>query len=407
MAEEAKRWILVTVGLLINICLGSIYAFSIFRDPLENLFTITATQSGLPFLVFLATFTVTMPPGGTLLHKWGPRKTTMLGGFVFGAGWILASFAPTIETLALLYGVIGGSGVGIAYGCTIAVAATWFPDQSGLAIGFTVGGVGLSALITAPVIKALISSVGVMDTFLYLGIAFMILIIVLSLPLRFPLDGWKPSGWMPTAKQVASTAELKRSEMLRTSTFYALWILYTIGCLAGLIAIGIAAPFGTQVAKLSAETAALAVSVFAIFNFAGRPFYGWLTDRITPKYAAMVTFILILAASCALYRGGEENVLVYFVGFSLLWLTLGGWLAIAPTATKIFFGTKTYGENYGLVFTAYGAGAILGTLSSGVLKDMTGTYLSVFPIVIALALAGLVIAFIALHPIQSKNSKVL
>jgi OFA family oxalate/formate antiporter-like MFS transporter len=398
MAEESKRWILVAVGLMINICLGTIYAFSVFRAPLEKLFAISATQSGLPFLVFLAAFTLTMPPAGIIMQKWGPMKTTMLGGFFVGAGWILASFAPNIETLAILYGVIGGSGVGMAYGCTIAVAAKWFPDRSGLAIGLTVGGVGLSALITAPVIKALISSVGVMGTFLYLGIAFMILIIVLSLPLRFPPEGWRPSGWTPTAKQVASTVELKRGEMIRTSTFYALWITYTIGCLAGLMAIGIAAPFGTQVAKLSAEMAALAVSVFAIFNFAGRPFYGWLTDKITPKYAAMTTFLLILTASFALYRGGEGNVTVYFVGFCMLWLTLGGWLAIAPTATKIFFGTKTYGENYGLVFTAYGAGAILGTLSSGMLKDMTGTYLSVFPIVIALALVGLVIAFIALQP---------
>lgn len=402
MAEETQRWLFVAVGLMINICLGTIYAFSVFRNPLEILFALSATQSGLPFLVFLAAFALAMPPGGTLLHKWGPRKTTMLGGCFVGAGWILASFAPNIEMLAILYGVIGGSGVGIAYGCTIAIAATWFPDRSGLAIGLTVGGVGLSAFITAPVIKALIRSVGVRDTFLYLGIAFMILIIVLALPLRFPPEGWRPSGWTPTVKQAAAAAvEVKRGEMIRTSAFYALWITYTIGCLAGLMAIGIAAPFGTQVAKLSADMAALAVSVFAVFNFAGRPFYGWLTDKITPKYAALSTFLLIVTASGALYRGGEGNVLVYFVGFCLLWLTLGGWLAIAPTATKIFFGTKTYGENYGVVFTAYGAGAILGTLSSGLVKDMTGTYLSVFPVVIALALAGLVIAFSALHPMKN------
>jgi len=146
--------------------------------------------------------------------------------------------------------------------------------------------------------------------------------------------------------------------------------------------------------------ATLAVSIFAIFNFAGRPFFGWLADKLTPKYNAMITFIGILFASSALYFGGEGNVMVYFIGFCMLWLTLGGWLAIAPTATKIFFGTKTYGENYGLVFTAYGAGAILGTMSSGMLKDMTGTYLSVFPVVMALALVGLVIAFIALKPIK-------
>ncbi|RZN36809.1 MAG: MFS transporter [Methanophagales archaeon ANME-1-THS] len=401
MAEEFKRWMLVAVGLLINLCLGAIYAFSVFRVPLETTFTISATQSGLPFLVFLAAFALAMPLGGTIIQKWGPMKTTMLGGILVGAGWILASFAPTIEMLAILYGLIGGSGVGIAYGCPISVSAKWFPDRAGLAIGLTVGGFGLSALITAPLIKALISSVGVMSTFLYLGIAFLILIIMLALPLRFPPEGWKPSGWTPTPKQVASAVELKRNEMIRTPTFYALWLTYTIGCLAGLMAIGIAAPFGTQVAKLSAGMAALAVSVFAIFNFAGRPLYGWLTDKLTPRYAAMITFILIVTASGALYYGGEGNLLLYFVGFCILWLNLGGWLAIAPTATKIFFGTKTYGENYGLVFTAYGAGAILGTMSSGILKDMTGTYLSVFPVVMALALMGLVIAGIALRPVKS------
>jgi MFS family permease len=400
MAEGSKRWMLVAVGLMINLCLGAIYAFSVFKVPLEKMFTISATQSGLPFLVFLAAFALAMPLGGTIMQTWGPMKTTMLGGFLVGAGWILASFAPTIGMLAILYGVIGGSGVGIAYGCPIAVAAKWFPDRGGLAIGLTVGGFGLSALITAPVINKLISSVGVMRTFLDLGIAFMVVIIGLSLPLRFPPEGWKPSGWTPTPKQVASAVEVKSGEMIRTSTFYALWITYTIGCLAGLMAILIASPFGTQVAKLSPEMAALAVSVFAIFNFAGRPFYGWLTDKLTPKYAAMITFLLILTSSGALYFGGEGNVLIYFVGFCMLWLNLGGWLAIAPTATKIFFGTKTYGGNYGLVFTAYGAGAILGTMSSGMLKDMTGTYLSVFPVVMALALVGLVIAGIALQPLK-------
>lgn len=400
MAEALNRWVLVAVGLLINLCLGAIYAFSVFRVPLETLFGISATRSGLPFLVFLAAFALAMPLGGTLMQRWGPRKTTMLGGFLVGAGWILASFAPTIEMLALLYGVIGGSGVGIAYGCPIAVAAKWFPDRAGLAIGLTVGGFGLSALITAPLIKALISSVGALSTFFYLGIAFLILIILLALPLKFPPENWKPSGWTPSAKQVASSVEVNRAEMIRTSTFYALWLTYTIGCLAGLMAIGIASPFGIQVAKLSPEIAAFAVSVFAIFNFAGRPLYGWLTDKLRPKYAAILTFILICAASGALYYGGEGNVLIYFIGFCILWLNLGGWLAIAPTATKIFFGTKTYGENYGLVFTAYGAGAILGTLSSGILKDVTGTYLTVFPVVMALALAGLVIAAIALKPVK-------
>lgn len=400
--EENKsigRWMLVGIGMVINICLGAIYAFSVFRKPLEDLLHIGATQSGLPFMVFLAFFALTMPLAGNLMQKWGPRKTTMLGGFLVGAGWILASFSPNIETLTILYGVIGGIGVGIAYGCPIAVAAKWFPDKAGLAIGLTVGGFGLSALITAPLIKYLIGTVGVMNTFLYLGVVFMILLILLSIPLKFPVEGWKPAGWTPSAKQQASaTIELDRNEMIKKPNFYALWLTYVIGCLAGLMAIGIAAPYGTTVAKITPELAALAVSVFAIFNFAGRPLFGSLTDKFNPKNAAIASFVLIFVASATLYFGGEGNALVYMVGFGILWLCLGGWLAIAPTATKTFFGTKYYGKNYGLVFTAYGVGAIAGILLSGSIKDMTGSYIGVFPIVMALSIIGLIVAFIGLKP---------
>ncbi len=389
---------LVGIGLIINICLGAIYAFSVFRGPLEKLFNIGATQSGLPFMVFLGCFALAMPLAGNLMQKWGPKKTTMLGGFLVGTGWILASFAPNIEILSVIYGVIGGIGVGIAYGCPIAVAAKWFPDKAGLAIGLTVGGFGLSALVTAPLIKYLIGVVGIMNTFLYLGVVFMILIILLSIPLKFPAEGWKPTGWTPSAKQASATIELDRNEMIKKPNFYALWLTYTIGCLAGLMAIGIASPYGTTVAKITPELAALAVSLFAIFNFAGRPIFGSLTDKFTPKNTAIASFVLIFVASAILYFGGEKNELLYFVGFGILWLCLGGWLAIAPTATKIFFGTKYYGKNYGLVFTVYGVGAIAGTLLSGSIKDMTGSYVGAFPIVMVLAVIGLIVAFIGLKP---------
>lgn len=398
-SEELKRWFLVFIGLIINICLGAIYAFSVFRGPLEKFFNIGATQSGLPFMIFLATFALTMPIAGNIMQKWGPQKTTILGGFLVGLGWILASFSPNIQTLAILYGIIGGAGVGIAYGCPIAVAAKWFPDKGGLAIGLTVGGFGLSALFTAPIIKSLIGMVGVMNTFLYLGIAFMVLIILLAIPLRFPPEGWKVSTSSSTTEQ-APQLEISRKEMIKMPNFYALWITYTIGCLAGLMAIGISAPYGTTVVKITPELAAFSVSFFAIFNFIGRPLFGWLTDKLNPRNTVILSFILIFFASVILYLGGEGKQLLYLTGFGLLWLCLGGWLAIAPTATKIFFGTKYYGENYGLVFTAYGAGAILGTLLSGILKDLTGSYLSVFPVVMGLAIAGIVIAFFALKPIE-------
>lgn len=395
MEPEKRRWAFVAMGLLINLCLGAVYAFSVFRKPLESLWGIGATASGLPYMIFLAAFALAMAFAGGIVERWGPRKTGILGGILVGLGWILSGFAPNIGILTLSYGIIAGAGVGIIYGCPVAVAAKWFPDKKGLAVGLTVMGFGLSALITAPIMNSLISTVGPLRTFTIMGVVFLAILVALSLPLRYPAQGWKPSE-----ARLRAQVELDRGEMVRTPTFYALWFTYTIGCLAGLMAIGISAPFGREVAGLSSGLAAIAVSVFAIFNGVGRPLFGWLTDRLTPRYAAALSFGLIILASALLSLGAEGNVPLYFLGFSVLWLNLGGWLAIAPTATATFFGTKYYGKNYGLVFTAYGAGALLGGVFSGLIRDMTGSYVTVFLPVIILSALGLAIALWQLKPVQ-------
>lgn len=407
--EAAKgRWVFVAIGLLINVCLGSIYAFSVFRKPLENLWGITSSQSGYPFMVFLAVFAIAMPLAGNLIARWGPRNTTMLGGLLAGTGWIAASFSADIAALTLLYGVIGGAGVGIAYGCPIAVVAKWFPRQSGLAIGLTVMGFGVSALLIAPVMKAMIlqPDIGILHTFLYLGIAFMAVIMLLSQLLRFPPADWSPaeSNTSVAAAAALPALNLNRQAMLKTTSFYALWATYTIGCLAGLMAIGIASPVGTEVAELDATTAALAVSLFATFNGLGRPLFGAITDKLGPKHTAMISFAMILGVSLLVTFLGQGNAMLYLFAFCVLWMCLGGWLAIAPTTTGIFFGKLHYAQNYGLVFTAYGAGAILGTLLSGNIKDITGSYLGAFPIVAGLAILGMIIAAIGLNPLKSEQT---
>lgn len=398
--REKGRWLLVAAGFLINLCLGAIYSFSIFRKPLESLWEISATQSGLPFMVFLAVFSVMMAVAGGLIGKWGPRKTSLLGSLLVGVGWVGASFSPNIEVLAILYGVIGGAGVGISYGCPIAVSAAWFPNKSGFAIGLTVMGFGLSGLIIAPVMGGLIKSFGPLQTFLYSGIGFLVALIILSLPLSFP-----PSAGSIKAGTTANTAgletrtEMNRSQIIRTGSFYALWTTFTIGCLAGLMAIGIASPFGMEVAKLDATTATFSISLFSVFNGIGRPVFGMISDRIGPKKSVLLSFFLVFAASAALYFFGEGNMPLYLVAFSILWMNLGGWLAMAPTITKTFFGSKYYSQNYGLVFTAYGAGAIMGTFMSSMVKDVTGSYLAVLPVVMALTILGIAITFLGLEPV--------
>ena len=408
MKAEQGRWILVVTGLLINVYLGSIYAFSVFRKPLEALWGISSSQSGYPFMVFLAVFAIAMPFAGSLVARWGPKKTTMLGGLLVGTGWIAASFSPDITVLTILYGVIGGAGVGIVYGCPIAVVAKWFPQKSGLAIGLTVMGFGISALVIAPLMKAMIDhpDIGIHHTFLYSGIAFLFVLMLLAQLLSFPPTGWAPPG-VKAASAVTDlmpSLNLSRREMLKTRSFYALWATYTIGCLAGLMAIGIASPVGTEVAKLDGTTAALAVSLFAVFNGLGRPLFGAITDKLGPKHTAIISFAMILGVSLLVSFFGQGHAILYLFAFCVLWMCLGGWLAIAPTTTGIFFGKLHYAQNYGLVFTAYGAGAILGTLLSGNIKDITGSYLGAFPIVAGLAILGMLIAAIGLNPVKHKQT---
>ncbi|MCS7138508.1 MAG: OFA family MFS transporter [Crenarchaeota archaeon] len=395
---------LVFTGFLINICLGAIYSFSIFRAPLEKLWGISATQSGLPFMVFLLMFSIFMAASGGLIKKLGPRKTSLIGSIMVGTGWIGASFSPNIETMTALYGIIGGAGVGVVYGCPIAVSATWFPRRSGLAIGLTVMGFGLSGVIIAPILTNLIRIFGPLQTFLYAGLAFLLVLTILSLVLRFPPSETSQGLKVTTGVRQDYDTDLNRVQMVKSLSFYALWSAYMIGCLAGLMAIGISSPFGREIAKIDEYVANLTITVFSVFNGFGRPLFGWITDKLNPRKSAMLSFTLILASSTALYLFGEGNTPVYLLSFSLLWLNLGGWLAMAPTMTKTLFGTKYYSENYGVVFTAYGVGAIAGTYLSGMLKDITGTYLSVFPIVILLATLGILIVFLGLKPVRHRSA---
>ncbi len=387
------RWVIVIVGFIINLCIGAIYSYSIFRKPLENLWGITSTESGLPYMVFLAAFAFFMPFAGSFLDRFGPRLTLFLGSSLVAMGWILSGYSSNIYMLTILYGIIGGAGTGTVYAVPITTAAKWFPEKAGIAIGLTVLGFGLSPLLTAPIIAILIELVGPLMTFQYLGIAILLVLLAFSFLLRFPRQFPYESAGSSSQNKEAQL-ELGRTEMLRTRFFYTLWLAYAIGCLSGFTAVGISAPFGIEIVHIDQMTASAAVSLFAIFNGLGRPLFGWLTDRLKPRAASMLSFSMITSASFLLYFFSVDNAVVFYLGFAVLWLNLGGWLAIAPTSTKVFFGAKNYGKNYGIVITADGVGAILGPIISGWLRDTTGTYLSVLPLIASLALIGILIVYV-------------
>ncbi|MFB3896093.1 MAG: OFA family MFS transporter [bacterium] len=405
LPAEKGRWFFLSIGIIINLCLGTVFSWSVFRKPLESLFQINATESGLPYTLCLTFFAILMPITGGVLDKYGPRILTICGGIIVGLGWMISSLANHIHLVTLSYGIITGSGLGIAYGVPIAVITKWFPDKKGLAVGLTLVGFGLSPLITAPLARYLIDVYGILPTFFILGLSFLILIILLSLPLRFPPDLWKPelTGTANRSRQ-HSTPEFSRTEMIKSSTFYGLWLCYIIGTFSGLMAIGISSPVGQEIVKLNATTAAMFVSLFAIFNGIGRPLFGWLTDRHNPRLTAIISFIIIFLASFGMLMVKEAEVGLYTLCFCGFWLTFGGWIALAPAATAIYFGMTGYSKKYGIVYTAYGVGAICGTMLSGRIRDIFGSYKYTFIPNAILAMIGILIAIILLKQPQRKSN---
>jgi OFA family oxalate/formate antiporter-like MFS transporter len=399
MSANAGRWIFVVLGMVINMCLGAVYAYSVFKKPLETLFNATATQGNLPFMVFLAVFALFTFFSGRFIDKLGPRKVMMVGGIVVGLGWILTKFAGSMTMIIITYGIIGGAGVGIVYGGPVSVATKWFPDKKGLAVGLSLLGFGASAFVTAPLAKNLIASSGPLNTFGMMGIGFLIVTVILSMFMRFPEAGWKPAGWNPPQPAGGAAAtSFTAGRMLSTSSFYGLWLCYILGATAGLMAIGISATVGREVIGLDVGTSAFLVSIFAIFNGIGRPIFGALSDKITPKGAAIHSFVIIAAASFMMLGAGQGSTTLYAIAFSGFWLCLGGWLAIGPAGTATFFGLEGYAQKYGIMFSAYGLGAIIGGIISGMAKDVFGSYLKAFIPTAGMAILGIIIALLLLKP---------
>lgn len=404
-ARLNRRWDLVGLGVLVNACLGTVYSWSVFREPLEQAIGITAAESGLPYSVFLGAFAFSMPAGGALIARLGPRLTMLAGGVLVGAGWMSAAVTGGLLPLVLTYGIVGGAGVGFAYGVPLAVVGSWFPDRRGLAMGLTLAGFGVSPFVTAPLADALIARAGVQSAMALLGIGFIAIIAPLSVFFRRRPE---PAASQPGAVDTAAPPDrpdMGPRAMLATRSFYGLWICYAIGTLAGLTAIGMTAPFGREVAGLTAGAAAAAVSGFGVLNGAGRPLFGAIHDALGSRGSVMLSFVLIAAGAAVSLLAGPGVSIPFFIGFGILWLMLGGWLAIGPAATTRLFGARHYARNYGIMYTAYGVGALAGGSAFGAFYARFQSYSPMFVFVIGLCVVGMIVAFVLLAPAVERSAR--
>jgi len=392
--KVTNRWIIAIAAVLIQIALGAVYAWSVFRAPLVNQFHWSISEVTLTFTISIFVLGVSAFFGGLWLNRTGPRVVALSGGVLYGLGVFLASFsAHRLWWLYLSYGLIGGIGLGFGYIVPVAVLVKWFPDRRGLITGVAVGGFGAGALITAPVATSLIQSVGVLTTFAYLGISYLVVTVAGGLFMQNPPEGWHPEGWTPTASETKQRARHDYSlrEALQTWQWYALWLLLFLNTFAGISIISQEAPIFQELIGVSAVVAASMVGIASIGNAVGRVFWAWVSDLISRRTTFLVMFLMQVALFW--FLPSIAAVALMTILTFLILMCYGGGFGTMPAFAADYFGSKNVGPIYGLMLTAWGFASAVGPLLIAYMRETTGSYHG------ALHIIALVMAISAVLPI--------
>jgi len=373
---KKKGWTVVSAGLAINLALGVLYSWSVFKGAIKasiekggpDAFLWDIASINDPYAICCLAFAFSMILAGKCQDKIGPARTALIGGVLVGAGFMLMAFSSSYMSWVLGFGVLAGSGFGFGYSAATPPALKWFsPSKTGLIAGIVVGGFGIAPVYIAPLASYLIGAFGIPKTMMFLGIGFTVVVCVLSFLLENPPQGFvpaEPADPGPLAKLNASKPAVNAtvSEMLRNYKFYVLWVTFFIGSGAGLMVIGSVA----GLAKSSmGPMAFVAVAIMAVGNAGGRVVAGVLSDKIGRRATLFIMLSLqavMMFIAMAVINSGSALLLVLlasFIGFNY-----GSNLCLFPSFAKDYWGTKNYGLNYGVLFTAWGVGGfVMGKVS--------------------------------------------
>ncbi|MCU0660754.1 MAG: OFA family MFS transporter [Myxococcota bacterium] len=430
MAERVpNRWVIVMGAIVVQLCLGAIYAWSAFTGKLTALdgaFLFTKTQTQVIFSMGIAFFAVAM---ALIAGKWqakaGPRIVAITGGIVLGLGYLLASVWTDFWGILIGVGVLGGLGIGIAYVCPIAVCVKWFPDKKGLITGLAVMGFGFGALIWVKLTSGFkFGEVNltpgwtglfgdgwtVPQVFRLYGVLFAVLVPLAALVFKNPPAGWQPQGWTPPAPKAGvstGVVDFSISEMIRTSQFWGLFAAFLFSSAAGLMVIGIIKLFGTDALtgggmelKAADVVTGTAMGLFyALANGLGRPSWGAISEKLGRRNSILVMLALQGCMMIAMYFIGNTAGGLY-LGATIIGFNFGGSLALFPAITADFYGNKSVGSNYPMVFMAYGVAGIVGPILGGMMGDAKAWMWAFIPTGIA-CMVGAVIMLMMKPPAKA------
>jgi len=384
-----------------QVALGAVYAWSVFRDPLIAAYGWTIPQVTLTFTIAILTLGFAAFVGGLWMARVGPRTVAMTAGILYGLGVMGASFSGgRLPLLYLTYGLIGGIGLGLGYIVPVATLVKWFPDRRGFITGLAVAGFGAGALVTAPVATRLTQTVGVSQTFLVLGAAYLIMVVAASFFMRNPPKDYRPAGWEPSAAVARNRAggQYTLGEALRTWQWYALWLVLFLNVNAGISILSQAAPMAVEITGVTAIAAAGMVSILSIANGSGRFLWAWLSDAVGRKWVFLAMFLIQAVAFFLLPRTVAFGVFTA-IAFVIL-LCYGGGFGTMPAFAADYFGEQNVGSIYGLMLTAWGLGSVPGPLIMANIRESTGAYTTALYMLSALMLVSAVVPLVLRPPIR-------
>ena len=417
-ANRNKGWTVALAGTGINLALGILYTWSIFKGAIKESiehggkgsFNWDPAVLNDPYAVCCIVFAFAMILAGKCQDKLGPRVTALAGGLLVGIGFIWISQTTSYAAWVLGFGVLVGTGIGFGYSSATPPALKWFPpEKTGLIAGLVVSGFGLASVYIAPLSKYMVTNYSLQNAMLVFGIAFLVVVCGLSLLLVNPPEGWKPVSSVKESLNIsnnheAEQVEFSASEMMKTPEFYLLWFIYFIGAGAGLMVIGSIAGMAK---KSLGESAFIVVAIMAIGNAGGRIIAGYLSDKIgrSMSLVCMLGFQAILMFVAIPIVGSNTSAVIMVLLATFIGFNYGTNLSLFPSFTKDLWGMKNFGTNYGIIFTAWGVGGfVMGRLSQ-MLKASTGSYTPSFVTADILLIIGIVLTLI-LKSRQQKLSRI-
>ena len=373
-SAQPARWPALVGGGLLNVALGTYYAWSVLVPALEREFGWSRTQTSLVPTIDMVMLASMFVVAGLVQNRIGPRAVATIGGLLFSGGLLLASATHSLTTLYLTWGVMVGAGLGFGYLAPITVGSKWFPDHRGLVNGLAIGIFAAGSGIFGPLAGLLIERIGWRATFQFFAGLFFLFTMGGAYLMKDP-----PAGYMPPASRSkaanrpkAHHVEMPTATVLRTPMFYALWSAYALGTTAGTMVISQLVPFARS-SGLNPRTAAFAISVGAAGSAAGRFFSGWMSDHLGRLFTLRSVIVLSMLATPMLYLE-RTHVLIFFALLFIVYYCYGTQLSVYTALAGDFYGTKYLATNYGVLLLAWGLAGVMGPVIGSRVFVSTGSY---------------------------------